>query len=356
MGGRRNILVIRLSAMGDCAISAPLVKEYARRNPQAMFYMMSQPRYKAMFDGEENLVFVPFNTKKGAADYCGGPLSIIRKAWDISRRYGITDVADLHDVLRTKVIRLALRLKFTGGRKIDKHRKEREMLCRAGNKILRPIIRSQRCMEEVFVKLGFEDLGFAERGSIGVMPSEEGGIRRIGLAPFAGHKGKEWPAPYMEKVLESLSANPLNRIYLYGGGKRETEIMQRWADRYPNTQLVAGKHTLQEELDSMAALNVMVSMDSANMHLASLAGTPVVCVWGATHPFAGYNGWRQDPGNAVQVSMECRPCSVFGAKPCRRGDYACLNGVTPDMVLERVSRILSEETAENGVISEKDTD
>ncbi len=342
MRKEEHILVIRLSALGDCAISAPLVKEYARRNPSVKFYMLSQPRYKAMFDGVENLEFIPFNTNKNAEDYCGGPLSIIRRALAISRKYRITEVADLHDVLRTKLIRSALALKFIKTRKIDKRRKERESLCRLENKILRPIVKSQRCMEEVFVKLGLEDLDFTSKGTIREKPAGSNEIRRIGIAPFAGHKGKAWPLDHMETTIKSLIANPFNRIYLYGGGDKETAVLKRWAEKYPNTQLVAGKHSLKEELDSMSMLNVMISMDSANMHLASLAGTPVVCIWGATHPFAGYNGWRQNPENAIQVPMECRPCSIFGSKPCYREDYACLFRVTPDMVLKRVYEILNE--------------
>lgn len=344
MKREEHILVIRLSALGDCAISAPLVKEYARQNPSIRFYMLSQPRYKAMFDGVENLEFIPFNTNKNAEDYCGGPLAIIRTAWAISRKYKITKVADLHDVLRTKLIRFALSLKFIASKKINKRRKEREALCRTENKVLQPIIKSQRCMEEVLIKSGLADLNFTTQGVIEYKPARPNEIRRIGIAPFAKHKGKAWPLDHMETVIKSLVCNPFNRIYLYGGGDKETAVLKRWSEKYPNTQLVAGKHTMKEELESMSMLNVMISMDSANMHLASLAGTPVVCIWGATHPYAGYNGWRQNPENAIQVPMECRPCSIFGAKPCYREDYACLFKVTPDMVLKRVYEILNETT------------
>jgi len=85
----------------------------------------------------------------------------------------------------------------------------------------------------------------------------------------------------------------------------------------------------------------MISMDSANMHLASLFGVPVVSVWGATHPFAGFMGFGQSPDRAVQIDdLECRPCSVFGNKPCFRGDHACMEWITPERVLEKVGQVL----------------
>ena len=86
----------------------------------------------------------------------------------------------------------------------------------------------------------------------------------------------------------------------------------------------------------MSHLDVMISMDSSNMHLASLTDTPVVSIWGATHPFAGFLGWNQKAEDCVQLDLPCRPCSVYGNKPCFRGDYACLNGISSEEILNKL--------------------
>ena len=101
-----------------------------------------------------------------------------------------------------------------------------------------------------------------------------------------------------------------------------------------------GKLNMRTELNLMSHLDVMLAMDSGNMHLASLVGTPVVSVWGATHPYAGFMGWGQSEKNAVQISLPCRPCSIFGNKPCIRGDYACLRQITPNQIIEKVESLL----------------
>lgn len=364
---KKNILIVRLSAMGDVAISAPLVRAYASANPECNFYMVSQPRFEAMFSypsqrcapcegsacaasagaAEQipNLYYIPLSTKRGGSDYCGSWGQLIKFARTVKKQYDITHFADIHDVIRTKVLRAVLRLSGVKVACINKHRREREELCRQKNKKLVQIIKSQRCMEEVFVKIGLTDLHFAESApmqnaaSKKNTPTSKQEAIKIGIAPFAGHKGKEWPAEKMEEVVKhfgSESSKGRYKVFLYGGGKREIEIMQPWAQKYPHAELFAGKHTLYEELESMASLDVMVSMDSANMHLASLVGTPVVCIWGATHRFAGYNGWGQKEDNAVEVDLLCRPCSVFGAKPCQRGDYACLHRISPQMVIDKI--------------------
>ena len=101
-----------------------------------------------------------------------------------------------------------------------------------------------------------------------------------------------------------------------------------------------GKLNMRTELNLMSHLDVMLSMDSANMHLASLVNIPVVSVWGATHPYAGFMGWKQLPVNTVQLDLSCRPCSVYGQKPCWRGDYACLRDITPEQVIAKIEGII----------------
>ena len=140
----------------------------------------------------------------------------------------------------------------------------------------------------------------------------------------------------MERVIELLlEREPNCRIFLFGGGAEERELLTRWESRHDRC-ICALLGSLYNELVLMSHLDTMVSMDSANMHLASLTGTRVVSVWGATHPFAGFMGWNQSPADAVQTTLPCRPCSIFGNKPCLHGDYPCLNSITPEEIVERV--------------------
>jgi ADP-heptose:LPS heptosyltransferase len=88
----------------------------------------------------------------------------------------------------------------------------------------------------------------------------------------------------------------------------------------------------------MSHLDGMVTMDSGNMHLASLVACPVISVWGATHTLAGFYGWNQNPDDAVQIELDCRPCSIYGNKECHRGDYACLNEISPETLAQRIKR------------------
>lgn len=147
----------------------------------------------------------------------------------------------------------------------------------------------------------------------------------------------------MEKVVELLSHS--GRVVLFGGKGKEEDIMRAWARKYNNVELardVISGEALAAELELMRGLDVMLSMDSANMHLASLVGTRVVSVWGATHPYAGFLGWGQRMEDCVQKDLPCRPCSIYGSKPCRYGDFRCLNSITPEEIVRAVLSVIKE--------------
>ena len=146
----------------------------------------------------------------------------------------------------------------------------------------------------------------------------------------------------MEKVIDIIiKRHPSCRIFLFGSGEKEKTIFEKWTSKYPQcTDTSVILNGLREELVLMKYLDAMITMDSANMHLASLVAVPVVSIWGATHPFAGFMGWNQNIDNAIQADMPCRPCSIYGNKSCMRGDYACLKNIAPETIANKIETIL----------------
>jgi len=163
----------------------------------------------------------------------------------------------------------------------------------------------------------------------------------IGLAPFAQHQEKMYPIEKMKTVVEELARE--NTVLLFGGGTTEAAMLQQWEEEMASVKNVAGKFSFKEELAIISNLHLMVSMDSANMHLASLYKVPVVSIWGATHHYAGFYGWGQDEKNIVGIDLYCRPCSVFGNKPCFRGDHACMNRIEETMIIKKVTNLLNRQ-------------
>ena len=339
-----HILVIRFSAMGDVAMTVPVVYSLAKQYPDLRITVLSQAFARPFFAHmPHNVGFMEADVKK---EYHGmkGLNALYRRL--MAKNF--TAVADLHSVLRSKYLRMRFSIDRYKVAHIDKHRAERKRLTALEQKQLEQLPTSFENYADVFARLGypvkteftsvFQDGG----GSLELLPE---GFRDkaedeewIGVAPFAAHKGKIYPVEMMERALGMLSEkHPQARFFLFGGGRKETAVMNEWHSRNPRLENASAQlGGISGELVLMNNLDLMLSMDSSNMHMASLVGTPVVSVWGATHPYAGFMGWRQDPDNAVMIDLPCRPCSIYGNKPCVRGNYPCMTGITPEMIVGRV--------------------
>lgn len=342
----RKVLIIRLSALGDVAMTIPIVYSVCRSCPDTTFVMLTQQAASQLFVQAPRNLQVVVADVKGRHKGFGGLYELAKEMRDLS----IDSVADLHDVLRSKFLRTIFRWWGIRVAVIDKGRREkRRLTARRKCDELRPLRSSFERYGEVFTSLGFrftadfDSLYGREKGDeslySGLTAPKEPGEYWIGIAPFAKHKGKIYPLDRMERVVAKLSAEPKVKLFLFGSGEYERDILAVWKERYPHVVTLADKrHGFAVELALMSHLDVMVSMDSANMHLASLVAVPVVSVWGATHPYCGFLGWHQSADNVVQRPLDCRPCSIFGNKPCHRKDYACLD-IAPEAIVGRVKSL-----------------
>ncbi|WP_300675718.1 glycosyltransferase family 9 protein [Soonwooa sp.] len=322
----KRILAYRFSAFGDVAMTVPVFREFLEQNKDVEVIFVSRKNFADLFDGVPNLKFhgVNFENYKGI-------LGIRKLGREMLKLYKPDFVADFHDVIRTKLIDSIAKRHGYKVFKINKGKEEKEHLTDVWNLDKIQLKRTVERYADILRKMGYSfDLSYQLRSRV---PDEE--REAIGFAPFAQHKGKMLPLEKAYEAVKQLAKH--HKVYFFGGGKEESEILLRWETEIPNTHSLAGKLSLKEELEVIATLKVMICMDSANMHLASLMGTRCISVWGATHPFAGFLGYGQSLDDVVQVKdLTCRPCSVFGDKECFRGDYACLEELHVQQILEKV--------------------
>lgn len=360
---KEHLLIIRFSALGDVAMMVPVVHALATQYPELRITVLSRPFARTLFiDLAPNVNFMAADLKR---EYHGvkGLNALYRRL--VAKQF--TKIADMHNVLRSDYLRLRFNLGRYRVEHINKHRSERRALVK--NKQLTNLPTAFENYADVLARLGYPvKLEFGSLfplppagttnpalrtsndygGNLNLLPACIGPKNSfeqwIGVAPTAAHQGKMYPAPLMRQVLQQLATKyPHVRFFLFGRGDTEEQLFSQWCAEMPQCLFVSRElENMQQELILMSHLDVMISMDSANMHLASLTATPVVSIWGATHPCAGFLGWNQPAENIIQVEqLDCRPCSIYGQKPCQRGDYACLNQIAPERIVTRVSEIIN---------------
>lgn len=328
--------------MGDVAMLVPVLKAFREANPDVEVTILTRAFFQAFFRDIEGLRFF-------SPDFGGrhkGLAGLGRLARDLAP-FGITHVADLHDVLRTKLLRRLLGHKVQKTAVIDKGRAEKRALTRKHRKLRKQLKTTVERYRETLLRAGFEcPLPVSVERMPRPVPEEIAQLAGakeqpwIGVAPFAQHRGKIYPLPLMTEAIGELAA--MGKVFIFGGGDYEKEYAEAMEKMFPGVVSVIGKIRLAAEINLISNLDVKVTMDSAAMHMASLVGVPVVSVWGATHPFAGFYGFGQDPDDAVQLDLDCRPCSVYGNKECMWGDWRCLERIPPTAVAGRVAAVLAK--------------
>ena len=350
---KEHILIIRFSSLGDVAMTVPVVYSLAMAYPDVRITVLSRAYARAFFDDlAPNVNFMEADVK---GEYKG-----IRGLNTLYRRLtakNFTAIADFHDVLRSEYLRMRFAVEGYRVAHVDKHRRLRRLLTAQHHKRMEQLPSPFRNYADTLARLGYPvTLGFRsifppEGGNLNLLPAVFGPKKNneqwIGIAPFAAHAGKVYPARLMRQVIDMTAARfPNARLFLFGRGPEEVKGFAEWCRAVPRCVSVSSHlEAMQQELILMSHLDLMLSMDSANMHLASIAGTPVVSVWGATHPAAGFMGWNQAADHAVQIDLPCRPCSIYGNKPCARGDYACMKNITPEQIVERMAFVMAKEKA-----------
>lgn len=307
-------------------MTIPAIYSVATAYPEVTLHVVTTPFCAQLF------VNVPSNVKLHPVKRSDSFLQTV----SLLRADSVDAVADLHNVLRSWLIDAYALLRGKRVCMLDKRRSERKAVL-GGRQSARPF--TQRYFD-VFSRLGLT----CRPQFTSVFPTlppcplslPKGGERWVGVAPFARYKNKTYPTEQMRQVVALLVAEPSVRVFLFGSRGDEATVLQQWEGLSSQAMSVAGRFTLQEELALMAHMDVMITMDSANMHLASLVGTRVVSVWGSTTPACGFMGYGQKPDDVLCLQLECQPCTIAGSKDCPRGTLDCLRKLQPRQLVRKI--------------------
>jgi ADP-heptose:LPS heptosyltransferase len=339
-----RLLVIRTSAMGDVALTTPVLKAMRKQYPDIELVLLTRKIFEPFFFSIPGLqIFLPDLKKRHK-----GLLGLVRLFKDVNATGKFDYIIDLHDVLRSRVLRYMFRICGVPVSVIDKGRREKKMVITG--RIRTAIKHSVERYYDVFSKAGFPLI--PSGGPWIIEPPEDlvnaailtttPGVLNIGVAPFAKHKLKMWPVENMIKLLGLISDKQKSSFWLFGG-LEESERLAAFHARIPGSFNVVGKLNLDEELALMSKLDFMIAMDSSNMHMAALVGTKVISIWGGTDPLNGFSAWMQPDSFSIRIpvtELECRPCTIFGKGECRRGDLACMNWLTPEIVFKKLETLV----------------
>ena len=326
-------------------MTVPILNALVKQHADLRIIMLTKKPFKPLFEDIPNLeVFI--------ADVNGNHKGL-KGLWRLYKElmeYPITAVADLHNVLRSNILKRYFQLAKIPFVQINKGRREKKALTAARNKQFKQLKSTLQRYCEVFDTLKLPlDLSTVRPLKQKSLSEEtlkllgQNSQKWIGIAPFAAFRGKTYPYHLMEEVIQGLDRTDKYRIFLLGGGEEEKNILTNTAEKCSNVINMAGVVNLSQELELISHLDLMISMDSANAHLSAMYGIPTITLWGVTHPYAGFYPFGQAPENAL-TSDRSRypliPTSVYGKK-VPKGYERAMETILPEHVLTKVNAVLT---------------
>lgn len=340
----KHLLIMRMSAIGDVAMTVPVVLALRQQYPNLKITVVSRPLFKAFFSSIPNINFYAADVENSQT----GLFGLYQLYKDLSV-LGIDAFADLHNVLRSKVISTFFKLNRVPVVSLNKDRAARKKLTALHSKKISPMVslidRHAEVCKKLHLSIDLSKAKLLDKQSMSTDVQQMTGEKNskwLGIAPFATYETKMYPLNLMKKIIK-LQAQEGCKIFLFGGGKNEVEELESIASISNNCINVAGKLTFKQELELISNLDLMLSMDSGNGHMAAMFGVPVITMWGNTHPYAGFVPFRQPIENSLLPDQEkypFLPTSVYGNKIVP--DYVdCMKTIEPEHVVMKIKLLLA---------------
>jgi len=343
----RRILVVRMSAIGDIILTTPLLRAVRAKFPQAQIDFLTKSKYRELLE-HHPLVHevVGFDTSLGFRGLLRLVAGLRKEKYDL--------VLDLHSNPRSILVRLFCGAKMR--RRSRKYSLERRLLKWFGINLMK---NAPPVAERYFTAL--KNFGVKPDGLCAeIFPSSAdlekaesilsaaglAGKALVGLAPGASRFTKIWPAHYFSAAGAKLAQELKAGIVILGGAEDKAaaaEVESRLKAEFPGPVMnLAGALSLLESAAVVRSVTILLSNDTALMHLASAGDTPVVAIFGPTTREMGFFPYCKKAAVIEKQGLDCRPCSLHGTDQCPEKHFRCMLDIEPQEVVRAAQKFFKE--------------
>lgn len=342
----QNILIIRFSSLGDLVLTSPVFREIKRVFPDSHVTFLTSTDFASLFEHNPHIDTLLRHPRKETLQELNSLIqSLQKKSFDL--------IYDIHGSLRSRWICWQLRRNQQGSKtvwKINKREWQRSLLIRWKFNLLKnPLSQRSLFLEPLqrytSLSLNQQTELFPSKANQAKVSQllQECGLQSenfLCIGPSASFENKCWPLDYYQNLIEQLL--PLNYPIVIVGGANEKEP-QQLEQFFGNTiHNVAGLLSPLESAVLLKQARLAICNDTSIGHLAEAMGTPALVLFGPTVREFGYAPFLEQ-SELIEHPLSCRPCTRNGKNPCKLPEKKlCLTSIRPEVVFERVHRLLSD--------------
>jgi heptosyltransferase-2 len=342
MNGPKKILVFQTAFLGDVILTLPMIQVLKRSFPEAMIDVVTTPAASPLLQHPDISTVIPFDKRKTQRGI-GGILSLARRIR--LRRYDIAIVP--HRSFRSALVvalgGIPIRIGFsTASGKflythIEKYDKDRH-----------EIERNLNLLSALDISVTAKELPSLYPDESAVRTVDKFLFEReilrdhtiVAVAPGSVWNTKRWLADRYAELSLKLAERGCEVVII--GGREDADIGRSIVEsaKHKLVHDATGKLTLPESAELIGRCSVLVTNDSAPLHLGVALRTPVVAIFGATIPEFGFAPYGERDVVIETRGLHCRPCGIHGGKTCPTGTFDCMNRIETQMVYDAIVKLL----------------
>ncbi len=322
----QNILVIRLSSLGDVLLTTPVIRTIKKKFENAEIDFLVKPQY---YDAVKYNAFLREVIKYSTTNLKETIKSLKKKNYDL--------VIDLQNNLRSGKIRKALKTKTYI---FHKPNFEKFMLVHFKKNYFGGVFPIPFRYAQSVEGLILDDAGLDLFLPPEIKPELKEDENYIGFCPGSKHFTKMYPAEYFIELGKMLRIENF-KIVIFGG-KDDTEICRKVSEGIPDSINLCNENELLKTAVNIKLCKAVICNDSGLMHTAAAVKTPVIAIFGSTVKEFGFVPFGVKNIILENNSLTCRPCSHIGLDKCPRKHFDCMRKLTPGWVFENTMNFLKE--------------
>lgn len=337
-----RILIAQSGFLGDVVLTSGLMRAARAHFPGAAIGLLAAPQGAALMAEQPFLDLVVVDDKRNEGRTAGGWLRLVSRLR--AQRFTVGLLS--HKSFRTAILMAAAGIERRVGFRrwpqallyhervpydTSKHYAHRQL------DLLRPFGFEGPAAP---LALSVSEASRREAEDILYRAGAHSGRRLVGICPGSAWATKRWPVERYGLLAKALAARGVTSVII--GGKEDVESARGVQDACGGAAVdLTGKTPIGLLAALLERVDLVVTNDSAPMHVASALGRPLVAIFCSTAPSQGYAPLSP---RAVVIGREldCRPCGRHGHRRCPLGTDACRLGVEVEEVEEAVVDLLGK--------------
>lgn len=336
----RKILVINTAFLGDVILFSPLIRSLDQTYPKAEIHILVIPQNKILLKYNRHLDKILLFDKRKKLNKL---FSFIRLLFQLKREnydLAFSSTRSLTNSLFMFLSRIPDRIGFERQKLLTKSVKviSNTSACERYLSLIKPF--SSNLFDNQ-TEIFWSDTESEKAKKIISKYQRINGVKLIGIAPGSIRKTKRWPKEYFIELINLT--NSLNiKIFLIGG--KEEHSLCDFINKSSGNQNInlAGELSILESAALISKLDLVISNDSAALHIANAVMTTVIGIFGPTVKEFGFFPFRDADIVHEIKDLNCRPCSRHGGNKCPLNHFKCMMDISPEQVFNSMTQILTE--------------